>query len=201
MTGGRLRRWLDRPLADADRAPLFAGVLLVLVVGAAVFAATRPEGSRMGAAESAPRSAPAAVASVEQAPSEPVAERGERGDAPAPSEEGRPAARFSRADGVVVRRAARRFLAGYVPYTYGQRRASTIDAATPTLRARLAHTPPRVPAAERRRRPRITGVQLASGGVDSASALGLVEDGTRRYSVGLRLVRRGGRWRVSAVGA
>ena len=60
---------------------------------------------------------------------------------------------------------------------------------------------PRVPARERRRRPRVVLVQ--SNGVSHlrADLVALVDDGARRYTVPLELARARAGWRVTAVGS
>src|SRR4051794_23479414 len=58
--------------------------------------------------------------------------------------------------------AARRFLAGYLPYSYGQAPASRIVAATAPLARALRRHPPRVPASTRRLAPRLVALQVAS---------------------------------------
>src|SRR4051812_13819180 len=56
--------------------------------------------------------------------------------------------------------AARRFLAGYLPYSYGQAPAGWLQgAAAPLVRA-LRRQPPRVPAADRRLAPRLVALEV-----------------------------------------
>jgi hypothetical protein len=121
----------------------------------------------------------------------------------APSEEGHPRQdlRGSRAEVASAKAAAQRFLAGYLPYSYGERGARRIPAATAELRRQLAANRPRVPARERRRRPRVVLVQ--SNGVSHVRAdlVALVDDGARRYTVPLELAREKAGWRVTAVGS
>jgi hypothetical protein len=182
----RLRIALNRPLADADRARLFLVAVAAIVLGAAALALiddpAEPAGDRL----------PRAVA-IE--PADPEAALA------LPSEEGNPPAAPSRADVATAKAAARRFLAGYLPYSYGQASPRAIEAVSDGLRERLAAEPPRVPEAERRRRPRLVLVQAHAVGEVRAAMLALVTDGARRYTVDLELERRRSGWRVTSVGS
>ena len=119
-----------------------------------------------------------------------------------PSEESRPnpALELSRRGQRAVKRTARTFLAGYLAYSYGQGPAGRIRAATDRLRAQLAAERPRVPARERRRRPRVVLLQLDGAGRTWAGVTALVDDRARRYSVGLTLARVGRGWQVTRAG-
>jgi hypothetical protein len=121
----------------------------------------------------------------------------------APSEEGSPRKQLeaSRADVASAKRAARRFLAGYLPYSYGRRSARRISSASHGLRRRLAARPPRVPARERRREPRVVLVQSNGVGRVRGELLALVRNGARRYTVPLELARGRAGWTVIAVGS
>jgi hypothetical protein len=97
-------------------------------------------------------------------------------------------------------RAARRFLAGYLPYTYGAAPASEIRAVTAPLRRQLSDAPPRVPAADRGLKPRVLSLDL----VRSRGDLGIdfeatVSDGRRRYPVFVGVRSDGERWLVVAL--
>ena len=52
-------------------------------------------------------------------------------------------------------RAARRFLAGYLPYSYGRGSTRDIEAVAAPLQATLRRSPPRVPASDRALKPRL----------------------------------------------
>lgn len=98
-------------------------------------------------------------------------------------------------------RAARRFLAGYLPYSYGRRDARTISSVSPTLRRTLASQAPRVPPAlARKARPRLQRLQV-SGIASGAHVILLahVDDGQSRYVALLTLRQRGRRWTVREV--
>jgi len=98
-------------------------------------------------------------------------------------------------------RTARAFLAGYLPYSYGQANAREIRAATPAFLRELAAHPPRVSAAARQAaRPRVR--QLRVSGLDGSRAyvLAQIEDGSRTYPTSLTLERHGHRWLVATVG-
>ena len=77
---------------------------------------------------------------------------------------------------------------------------ATLPAAAPQLRAVLASEPPRVPATERDRVPRV--VLLQSNGVshDAAELVAIVDDGAGHYSVHLRLVNTASGWLVIGLG-
>lgn len=195
----RLRRWLDRPLADGDRPRLFLGAVAVLVVGGLVLAATRPDPELGRRTQVAPRATSAPITSLATESVTPTA----TARAMPPSEEGRAAeaSSFNPVMGRRVRRSARRFLAGYLPFTYGRGQVAAIRSASPAVRDRLARERPRVPGRERRRQVRIELVQVTSGSRNAATASAMVNDGARRYSVSLQLAPSAGVWRVVAVGA
>jgi hypothetical protein len=191
-----LRLFMHRPLRDRDRTRLFMLAVLVMGAAAAAFALLdRPEPARAPAAHPPPTVRPARTpAAAPAATATPVAR--ER-----PSEEGHPPAPVARPRVQAAKRAARRFLAGYLPYSYGQRRARRIRAATPALKRRLARERPRVPPRERARRARVMLVQAAGVGARRAGIVALVADGARSYSVALELVRARAGWRVTRVGS
>ena len=118
----------------------------------------------------------------------------------APGEESHPLQPARAVDVEASKRAARRFLAAYLPFTYGRGDARELPAAAPQLRAVLASEPPRVPATERDRVPRV--VLLQSNGVshEAAELVAIVDDGAGHYSVHLRLVNTASGWLVIGLG-
>ena len=95
---------------------------------------------------------------------------------------------------------ARRFLAGYLPYSYGRRPPRTIRGLTPDLRRDLVRHTPRVPPAlADKARPRLTGLTLS--GIDGRQVILLarIDDGRSRYAALLTVQRQGQRWAVSQV--
>jgi len=126
----RLRVFMHRPLADADRARVFLVAVAAIVAGAASPGLLGDAPAREPASE--PLRLPA-----EPDPAEPPA-------APAlelPSEEGQAtSAVASRSDVEAAKSAARLFLAGYLPYSYQQARARQIEAASDELRRGLRPT-------------------------------------------------------------
>jgi hypothetical protein len=99
-----------------------------------------------------------------------------------------------------VERAARRFLAGYLPYSYGRAPARSIRGATPALRRELATNPPRVAAVgTRSARPRVRELRVSGLNGSRAYVLAQVDDGSRTYATSLTIQRRGGRWLVAEV--
>jgi hypothetical protein len=96
--------------------------------------------------------------------------------------------------------AARAFLEGYLPYSYGRADAERIRAAAIPLLRELEASPPRVPASVTDARPQLVSVhaEAASGGSD-VDVVAVVEDGRRRYRVPLAVRDIGRRWVVTAV--
>jgi hypothetical protein len=180
-----LRAWLERPLADVDRPRLAVVCLTIIATGATIMLATR--------ADPPPRARkPVATASAPMAAPSPSITAAPRSTPP----------RVTAADIRHAKRSARRFLAGYLTYTYGRGRARTILAATPELRRMLARQPPRVRRArDRRRRARVELIQTDDVATSGIGLIALVADGARRYSVRLVLQRSGDRWLVTRVGA
>jgi len=96
--------------------------------------------------------------------------------------------------------AARQFLAGYLPYSYGKRDARSIRSVTPALRSVLARQAPRVPPAlAAKARPRLTSLKYS--GIDGQRVILLahIDDGQSRYVALLTAQRRGNQWAVSQV--
>jgi hypothetical protein len=99
-------------------------------------------------------------------------------------------------------RVARRFLRGYLPYTYGQRARPGVDAvAAPRLARTLAGRPPRVPARVARLRPRLVGLQSEALGGGRLETVAFVEDGERQYALALWLALTERGWRVVGLGS
>ena len=102
--------------------------------------------------------------------------------------------------------AARTFLRGYLPYSYGQHSALVMRAASPALRRELAASPSRVPALLRRNaRARVTQVQLVEIVGNRVFLSAQVDERRRdrphapRYALSLTVVHRDGRWAVTEV--
>ena len=95
---------------------------------------------------------------------------------------------------------ARAFLDGYLPYSYGRSDAGKIRAAAWRLLRELEASPPRVPAAVARVRPRLisTRAEAATGDLN-VDVLAVVEDGQRRYRILLAVRHAGHRWIVTAI--
>jgi hypothetical protein len=193
----QLRLYLHRPLRDGDRPRLFAIAVAVIAAGVAALSVLDDAGPSQPR-DHTPRPAPVATAVSVPGPSA----NASGAPAVAPSEEGQPtaAAKASPAAVAAAKRSARRFLAGYLAYTYRQGRAHAIRAIAPALEHDLATHPPRVPARERTRRPRVELLQTDGVSPTAASLLALVHDGARSYTLTLDLARRSGRWTVTGVG-
>jgi hypothetical protein len=105
-------------------------------------------------------------------------------------------------EAALAERAARAFLVGYLPYSYGRVRADRIRAAAGRLMRELERMPPRVPAAVARGDPRLISVRAeAPVGDHVVDVLAVVGDGHRRYNVVLESRRARGAWLVTAVGS
>ena len=97
-------------------------------------------------------------------------------------------------------RAARRFLEGYLPYSYGRRNAGSIRSATPALRSALARQAPRVPPAlAAKARPRVKDLKPSGFATGRVILLAHIDDGQSRYVALLTVQRRDNRWVVSQV--
>ena len=188
----RLRLLWNRPLRDADRRRLFAVAFALIAAAAALLPLLERPARTAPPQRPSPAPAAPAVAVLEPVPVAPDEPAGEGARTPVA---------VSRADVAASKRAARRFLAGYLPYTYGRLEPEEIRAATAALRRRLAAEPPRVPAGERRSAPRVVLLQSNTVGSERAGLTALVDDGRRRYSVALALVMTGAGWRVARVGS
>lgn len=183
---GRWSQLAGRPLTTERRGVFAAAACVVLLVAGGLTLtagneATAPAGNRSG------RPGPGGAAAASVAPTldaEPIA-----ADVP----EG---------DRATVMRQARRFLAGYLPYLYGQGSARSIRGGTVALRRRLANTRPRVSPATRKRRPRL--VRLAAEPLDRRArwhVVATVADGSvARYPIELLITTsRSGGVRVAEV--
>jgi hypothetical protein len=195
-----VRAFANRPLSEAARPRLFLAVVALITGAALALALTgRDHPARHATVErlALPVSLPTmSPPPVPAAPPETHAVTPE-----APSEEGRPdSTAASPAQTAAAKHAARRFLSGYLHYAYGQHRSRAIPAATPRLRRRLATRPPHVPGRERHRHPRVVLVQSDGTGRDRATVTALVDDGARRYTIGVELERSGSGWLVTNVG-
>jgi len=97
--------------------------------------------------------------------------------------------------------AARSFLAGYLPYSYGRRDAGSIRSVSPSLRSTLARNAPRVPPAlAEKARPRLRDLDVSGiAGRGRVMLLAQIDDGQSRYAALLTVQRRGDRWAVGQV--
>jgi hypothetical protein len=95
-------------------------------------------------------------------------------------------------------RAARGFLAGYLPWLYGRGSLDAIHNATAKLLTGLEHRPPRVPLTMRSLRPELVAIALQRRG-SSWRALPNVTDGRETYELVLTVTHTRGRWLISAV--
>ena len=102
-----------------------------------------------------------------------------------------------------ARRAAWRFFATYVPFTYGQLPSRGIVAASSSLVARLAANPPEVPAAMHRLHPHITALDMIPARIIDAgagwAATATITDGIETYQMTVKLDQPHGRWLVTGL--
>lgn len=98
-----------------------------------------------------------------------------------------------------VQTAVRGFMAHYLPFTYGQARASALTNVTADERQSLAATAPQVPAAIRKRHARAVRVGLKPYAAGEWEASVTVSDGTLTYSIAVIVGDVSGRWTVMAI--
>lgn len=169
-----VRTWIgrqrDRPIADHERHTAMAAVVVLLAAVGMLLTLTQP----------------ASQASHDAYP---------------PSHGGQVAPNTTtQLDTAEVQRVTRRFLAGYLAYTYGHASASNIADANPSLIRSLQARPPRVPPAARERHPRVIALQPASASAGRLGVQAVVNDGGLiDYSVHLALAFQDGRLAVVAL--
>lgn len=188
MSRSSLRRLAERPFTERERQRAFTLAALVLLLAAALLTLTAGDDGR--------HPTPRASTPSTTAPPTPSPES----EPPRPPRA--PARRVERAPKPVTV-LARRFLSDYLGYLYGQRRAGGIEGASRSLRRRLAADHPRVPAAARRRRPRVVALEgtrvrgrAATWAVRARVADGEVAD----FPVEMLITRRGQRLAVVQIG-
>jgi hypothetical protein len=82
-----------------------------------------------------------------------------------------------------ARRAARRFLAAYLAFTYGRTDRLPEGVATPALAQALNASPPAVPPTIATLTPRVRDLALEWSGADRATVVATIDDGERHYPV------------------
>jgi len=169
----------DRPIAESERAAAMATVTVLLLAVALLLALSRPSNR--------PRPTPLRHPgpSIAQRTLSVVAQATESGTAKLTPQ---------------VARAADRFLAGYLGYTYGHARASAIVGATPALLRSLRAQQTRVSPGMRVRRPHVVALHStpAPSGLLRVSAV-INDGGLVDYSIGLLLAAHDGRLLVSGL--
>jgi hypothetical protein len=99
-----------------------------------------------------------------------------------------------------ARRAAERFLAGYLPFAYGRGSALAVRGITQTLRRQLLSQRAQPTPVERRRRPRVVSVQTIGTTPTFVVATAVIDDGgVATYRLRFTLSRSAGRWAVGSV--
>jgi hypothetical protein len=170
-TAAWMRRQIDRPIADHERRTAMAAVVMILGAVAILLTLIQPASQALYRTRSTPLNPPPAAAESHTSASENEAKR-----------------------------TAERFLAGYLGYVYGRTPAGQIEGATPALIRSLQAHPPRVPPAERARRPRVLSLHPAAGSASKVAVSAVINDGGLiDYSVGLVLASKGGRLLVTGV--
>jgi len=102
-----------------------------------------------------------------------------------------------------VERAARRFLAGYLPLIYGKpgARVDELQSATPRLVSRLTAQPGRVPPGQAALTPRLQRVTVIGEGRISALATAHIKDSSApAYALVFHLQKHAGAWLVTRIG-
>jgi hypothetical protein len=97
-------------------------------------------------------------------------------------------------------RAARAFLAGYLPYYYGHGPATNVRADTRTLARELTAHPSNIPPPMQTLEGQVAGIAMSPAG-GGWKALVNVHDGRSTYQLTLRLAPAGGQWAVTEVSA
>ena len=160
--------------------------------GASAIRAEPPAWSEVGATGHAPGSPPPASPALSPTPS-PASTTGGEGEV-------RNAPAVAPREARAAAAAARAFLEGYLPYSYGRAQARRIRAAATSLLRELEASPPRVPASVARARPQLISVRAeAATGGSNVDVVAVVEDGRRRYHIPLAVRDTGRRWIVTAV--
>ena len=95
-------------------------------------------------------------------------------------------------------RAARAFMGGYLPWLYGEGRASAIHDATAALLGQLRAHPPNIPPSLQGLHPRLAALGMERG-APGWQALANVTDGRQTYDLTLTVVSDHGRWLVTDV--
>jgi hypothetical protein len=175
------------------------GVIAVVMVlaGAAGIAACGDEYDRGAGVYSTTTTTPLAPTPTSTVPVEPLQTTDDEGTES--SEVGRlsPTQRRARRE---ASKAARRFLSGYLPYSYGRRAAAKIRSVSPQLKRELARQAPRVPPAlAAKARPRLQGLELSGIAGRRVILLARIDDGQSRYVALLTVQRTGQRWAVTQV--
>jgi hypothetical protein len=187
-------------VADRQVSVRTVSVVAAAVASAAALAACGDDYEKGAGVYTAPTTtAPTPTASTSSSTStEPPQSAGPKG--PDESAEADPLTTAQRRDVDDASGATRAFLAGYLPYSYGQADAHGLRSVSPQLRDELERNPPRVPPAKAdKARPRLRRLEVS--GVDTGRVILLahIDDGESRYAALVTLNRRGDRWVVTEV--
>lgn len=99
-----------------------------------------------------------------------------------------------------ARDAVRMFLAGYLPFAYGQAPASSVSAVEPRLRRQLMRERVQITPVERRRRPRVVSLTALGQAPGIVIATALIDDGgIANYAIRFTVRGTSGGWLVSGV--
>jgi hypothetical protein len=143
-------------------------------------------------------SAPAATSTSSPTTSEPMQTAG--GESADETAEAQPLDAAQRRMVNEASSAARAFLTGYLPYSYGQANAAGIRSISSELRDELQRNPPRVPPAKAdQARPRVRRLKVSGVDTGRVILLAQVDDGESRYATLVTVNRRGDRWIVTEV--
>lgn len=108
---------------------------------------------------------------------------------------------LSRAERAAARTATRRFLAGYLPYLYGQGRASQVQPVSASVARTLRAGRARITPAQAARRPNVRALEVVGQSANSALATVTVADGgPAPYRLTLTVERRERRWLIADLG-
>jgi hypothetical protein len=169
---GRLRRKLDRPLAEHERWVATVLLAVVLAAASAALVLTRP-----ASLATRSRDHSSSLQMTTQAPKASAAALPQAGT-----------------------RAVDGFLVGYLRYLYGRGPASGVENATAAFTRSLEQHPPRVPPGLRALHPRVLRLVAAPAPAGELAVTAIVTDGdVVDYGISLLVTGSGGAWRVSGL--
>ena len=200
----RFRGLAARPVRELP-AGLVLGVCALVLVAGAVLISTTSTGSEstQSRAETAPEDREITLYDEpeEGEPSYEVTNPPAASHDPIEEPEALAVGTASPADRRRARKAARMFLAEYLPYSYGRRPAKDVGNVTPVLEVILTEKPPRPPADADERHPRVELLQLEHADGREAEVIAVIDDEVTSYTLHVRMTRTwDDGWIIATVG-